>query len=314
MNDFLKQIELNDDIAIIGHINPDGDCVGACLGLYNYILDNYSHKKVTVFLQEIVQKFQFLNGAKQVCSVPNDHVYDLAISLDCGDRNRHGEFYDIFGRAKYTMCIDHHESNTGFGNYFCCEPNASSACEVLYKHLENDKINLETATCLYLGIVHDTGVFKYSSTSEETLTIAGKLLTKGVDSQEIIDDTFFKVSYNQNLLAANTILNSKLYFDGKVIVSLITTEIFEKFNCTKSDTDGIVDKLRITDGVEVAIFAYQKGEDYYKFSLRSVKYVDVNKIACEIGGGGHIRAAGCEAHGNFEEALDKILMMIKEQL
>lgn len=314
MNNFLDNIKEAKCIAIIGHINPDGDCVGSCLGLYNYICDNYENKQVDVYLQPIATKFRFLKGADLIKNQSEDKAYDLAISLDCGDTDRHGEFSGIFANAKETICIDHHRSNTGFGNYFYLDADASSTCEFLYRFICDGTISTECAECLYLGMVHDTGVFKYPATSEETMTIAGKLISKGVRTQYIIDETFYKVSYNQNQLTGKALLNAKLHLDGKVISTCITTDMFKEFNTTKDDTDGIVDKLRVTDGVEVAILAYQKGEDLFKFSLRSISYVDVSKIAIAFGGGGHIRAAGVDIKGNFDVTLDKILKMIEEQL
>lgn len=301
-------------IAIMGHVRPDGDCIGSCLGLYNYLIENYPDKEINVYLEEVAAKFAFLPGADKVITSASDKIYDLAISLDCGDTDRHGKFGPIFDTAKDTIALDHHRSNLGFGNYFYCDPDASSASEVLYNHFEADKVSLNCATCLYLGIVHDTGVFKYSCTSESTMKIAGSLLAKGVNSQSIIDDTFYKVTFKQNKLSGEALLRAKLYLNDKVIVTCVDKELFDKYNATKADTDGIVDKIRVTEGVEVAIFAYQLSDTSYKFSLRSVSYVDVSKISVAFGGGGHMRAAGFEAKGDYEESLHKILHMIEEQI
>lgn len=314
MEMFLDKIKQAKTIAILGHINPDGDCVGSCLGLYNYIMDNYEDIRTTVYLQPIADKFKFLKGAELINNHPEDVVYDLAISLDCGDTDRHGEFSNIFANAKDTICLDHHRSNTGFGNYFYLDADASSTCEVLYRFICDGVISTECAECLYLGMVHDTGVFKFPATSEETMTIAGKLISKGVRTQYIIDETFYKVTYNQNRLTGKALLNAKLHLDGKVISTCVTTDMFREYNTTKDDTDGIVDKLRVTDGVEVAILAYQKGEDLFKYSLRSISCVDVSRIAVAFGGGGHIRAAGVDIKGSFETTIKQILVMIEEQL
>ncbi|MGN0435889.1 MAG: bifunctional oligoribonuclease/PAP phosphatase NrnA, partial [Wujia sp.] len=250
----------------------------------------------------------------KICSSCEKKVYSLAISLDCGDRDRHGIFSPIYAGAKATMCLDHHRSNEGFGDYYYCDPNASSTCEVLCRHLDMDKISLQAAECLYLGIIHDTGVLKYPSTSEETMICTGRLMSKGVRTQYIIDETFYKVSYNQNLLTGRALLESKLHLDNRVISTCVTLDMFQEYGASRSETDGIVDKIRVVDGVEVAIFVYQLDEERYKFSLRSVAYVDVSRIAVAFGGGGHLRAAGFEVSGDYEEKLSIILDMIKEQL
>lgn len=312
--EFLTKIEKANTIAIVGHIRPDGDCIGACLGLYNYLITKYKDRQVVVYLQPIADKFAFLNGSDLIRHTKDEIVYDLGISLDCGDTDRHGEFASIFADAKDTICIDHHRSNQGFGSLFVCKPNASSCCEVLYDFFEEEDITKECAECLYLGIVHDTGVFKYPSTTQKTMQIAGTLLSMGARSQYIIDHTFYMVTYKQNRLAGQALLDAKLLLNGKVIATLVTEEMFRQFDACKADTDGIVDKLRVTEGVEVAIFVYQLDKDCYKYSLRSVSYVDVSKIAVAFGGGGHIRAAGFEAKGAFTDSFNKILTMLNEQL
>ena len=314
MKEFIEKIQAANSIAILGHIRPDGDCIGSCLGLYNYINDNMPDKMVCVYLQPIMDKFKFLKGADDIVSTPEEKVYDLAISLDCGDTDRHGEFTNIYSCAKDTVCLDHHRSNMGFGNFFYCDPDASSCCEVLCRFLDMDKISYEAAEAFYLGIIHDTGVLKYPSTSEQTMICAGKLISKGVRTQYIIDETFYKVNYRQNRLTGKALLDSKLHLDGKVISTCVTKAMFDEFQATKDDTDGIVDKIRVTDGIEVAIFVYQLSEDVFKFSLRSVSYVDVSKIAVSFGGGGHIRASGFEAKGDYETNLNIVLGMIAKQL
>lgn len=312
---WMDLIEHAKTIGIFGHKNPDGDCVGSCLGLYNYILDYDPGKQVTVYLDKISDKFMFLKGADKICHESKDKSLDLAISLDCGDRDRHGIFYDMFGNADKTACLDHHRSNQGFGDYYYCDPDASSTCEVLYRHLYADKISLACAECLYLGIVHDTGVFKYAACTKDTLHVAGDLLSRGVDAQKIIDDTFYRVSYNQNLLMGQAMLHTRLALSGQVAYTFVTQDMFRTFSCGKEETDGIVDRIRVIDGVEVAILAYQlRSDGPIKVSLRSIRTVDVSKIAVAYGGGGHIRAAGFEVQGDFETILAHILDMIEEQL
>ncbi len=311
-SELLNLIEDAKTIGIFGHIRPDGDCVGSCLGLYNYIRDNYD-AEVTVYLEKIPDKFSFLKGADAICHEPESRELDLAISLDCGDRDRHGSFYELFGMAKKSACLDHHRSNRGFGDYYYCDADASSASEVLFRHIEPDKISLACAECLYLGIVHDTGVFKYAACTKDTMQAAGELLAHGVDAQKIIDDTFYRVSYKQNLLMGQAMVNAKLALSGQVVYTFVTKEMFETFGCGKEETDGIVDRIRVIDGVEVAIFVYQLG-DAMKVSLRSIRKVDVSRIAVAYGGGGHIRAAGFEVIGDFDTVVADIIKRIEEQL
>jgi len=315
MNDFLREIENAGTIVILGHKRPDGDCVGSCLGVYNYVLDNYSDKTVDIYLDEFSQEFAFLRGADKIWHEKQDKSYDLCISLDSGDLDRHGEFESYFHDAKRTMCIDHHVSNVGFGDVCFVKTECSAAAEVIYTLLEEEKIGVECAECLYLGIVHDTGVFKHSNTTKQTMEIAGALLEKGARSNVVIDGTFYKKTFKQNKMLAKALDAAFLMFGGKVIVSCLTKDVFDEYEATNLDTDGVVDALRITDGVECALWMYEyPKQGTFKCSLRSNDYVNVNLIACAFGGGGHVRAAGCEVDGDKDTIILKVTDLIKEQI
>ena len=179
-------------VAISGHIRPDGDCIGSCLGLYNYIKENYQSVDVDVYLQPFSEKFNFLKYSDLVKHEnTTDKKYDLFIMLDSSSADRMGEFLPIFENAAKTLCIDHHISNEKFAMENIVFPEASSTCEVLYGLMDEEKIGYHTAEALYMGIVHDSGAFKYSNTSAKTMSIAGKLMEKGIPFTSIIDNTFY---------------------------------------------------------------------------------------------------------------------------
>ena len=309
-----QMLEAADSICILGHVRPDGDCVGSTLTMYNYIIDRYKGKTVDVFLETFPASMKFLNGARKVKHDAQGRHYDLAISMDVSDIERLGKFKDLYLTSISTVCIDHHVSNPGFGDLCFVDPDASSTCEAFAELIDPEEVSLNTASCMYLGLVHDTGVFKYSCTRRYTMELAGILLEKGVDSSYIIDETFYKKSYKQNLLMARTILESVQYLDGKAIVGYISKDTMKDFKANVLDTEGIVEQLRLTEGVEIAIFAYQLTKKSYKFSLRAKNYADVNVIAKEFGGGGHVKAAGFEATGVYEEILNKVLEEAKKQI
>lgn len=314
MNDLIREIENADSIAITGHINPDGDCIGSTLGMYNYITSNYPGKKVQVYLQKFPDVFMFLNGASEVKHETDDEIYDLFMSLDCGDPDRFTPFAQYFETAKRTLCIDHHISNKGFGDVCYVEPQACSAAEAIFKLLDEDKINQPCAEALYMGIVHDTGVFKHSNTTRSAMTIAGILIEKGARPSFVIDETFYKKTLTQNKLLGYALLGMKQFANGKIAHTLLTFEDFEKFGASKMDTDGIVDQLRLTSGTEVAFLMYQSGENEYKISLRANNIVNVSEIACSHGGGGHVKAAGCNIKGDPDKIVAEIVAEIEKQL
>ncbi len=302
------------NVAIGGHVRPDGDCVGSCMALAEYIRKWYSECNVDVYLEEIAEEYKCIVGTDQIIHEIPETCYDLFICLDCGDEDRLGFSGKLFEDAKRTYCIDHHISNTAFADDSYIVPDASSTAELVYHVMEDKKITLEIATALYLGIVHDTGVFQYSCAKPSTFRVAAKLLEKGVDAPTLITDTYYEKTYIQNRMLGIALNKSRLHEGGKVISSVITTKEMEELQANPKDLDAIVSQLRITKGVEVAIFLYQTGENSYKISLRAKDYVDVSKVAVTFGGGGHIKASGASMDGTSEEIINKLLTELKEQL
>ena len=302
-------------VAISGHIRPDGDCIGSCLGVWNYIQDNYPDIQADVYLEQIVPKFRFLKGADLVktdCS--EERNYDLFISLDASDRERLGETVKYLDTAKRSVCVDHHITNPGFADENWIVADASSASELAWEIMEEEKISKRTAEALYMGIAHDTGVFQYSNTSPKTMQIAGSLIAKGINFSQIVDNTFYKKTYIQNQILGRALVESILLLDGRIIVGRVRQKDMEFYGAIPADLDGIVSQLRVTDGVEVAIFLYETGNHQYKVSLRSNGPVDVSAVCAYFGGGGHVKAAGCTMYGTVYDVINNLTLHIEKQL
>lgn len=310
LSDILKDVK---SVGITGHIRPDGDCTGSVLALYNYIVENMPETDVDLYLEQPGSEFYYLKNIDKIKNTPEDKKYDMFFVLDCSSLDRIEPFISCFNNASKTVCIDHHVSNTGFTDLSKIEPQASSACEVLYGTMDADKISRNVAECIYTGIIHDTGVFKYSCTSKKTMEIAGEMMEKGIDYSDIIDNTFYKKTYVQNQILGRALLESVLFYDGKCIFTTVTIDEMEFYGVTGRELGGIVEQLRLTDGVEVAIFLYQTGEEEYKVSLRSKKKIDVAAIATQFGGGGHVRAAGYTAKGSVYQIINSIGELIEKQ-
>jgi len=313
MNKLLELIENAKNIAITGHVSPDGDCTGSTLALYNYITENFEGKQVRVCLEKPSMKFSYMNGFDLISEDPFLEA-DLLVSLDASDRERLGSRGVMLDTAKESICIDHHVTNTNFAKFNIVEDFRSSTCELLYTLLDYDKISVNTAVCLYTGIVHDSGVFKYQSTTRQTMEIAGALIDKGFDFTKIIDDTYFKKNFNATRLLGLVLTNAKLIFDGKCCYGLLDYDTWTGYIDDKKKMDGIIDNLRNIDGVEIALFMYETAKDEHKVSLRSIN-ANVSSIAAALGGGGHMRAAGATVYGKADELLENtILPMIKKEL
>lgn len=303
-------------VAIGGHIRPDGDCIGSCMGLYNYIKDNYPLiHTLDVYLEPVSDTYRFIKGVDQIRhSCDGEVCYDLFIALDNADLNRLVPGKSCFLSAKETVNIDHHISNTKYAMTNYVRPKASSACEVVYGLMDKKKVGLETAQALYIGLICDTGVFRHSCTSKHTLKVAGELISKGIDFPKLIDEVFYQKTYIQNLILGQALLESFLLLDGKVICSIITQKELNFYEASTSDLEGVIDQLRVTKGVEVAVLVTELDEANYKVSMRSNGLVNVNKVAAFFGGGGHNQAAGCTISGSQDDIISNLTKHIEEQL
>ena len=303
-------------VAIGGHVRPDGDCVGSTLGLYQYIKKCFPNIHVDVYLEDIPESFKSMIPVSEeiLHEIDSKKIYDLFVALDCGDAGRLGFSAPLFENAKATVCIDHHVSNTSFADENYIVPDASSTSELVYNLLDKEKITTEIAECLYLGIVHDTGVFQYSCTSPETMEAAADLMRKGIRSNEIIDKTFYEKTYAQNQILGRALLESFLFMDGKCIVSYITKKIMDFHGVTPKDLEGIVSQLRVIKDVKVAILLYETAPQEYKVSLRATGDIDVSKVAGFFGGGGHKKAAGVTMKGTVHDILNNLAEQIDLQL
>lgn len=301
-------------VGITGHIRPDGDCVGSVMGLYNYICDNFPGITAEVLLEKPGEEFGYIRHIEDIHYEPTNTQYDVFFVMDCSSTDRIAPFAACFEKAKRTVNIDHHQSNAAFTDTALVVPDCSSTCELLYTVLDEEKISKAVAECIYTGIIHDTGVFKYSCTAQSTMTIAGKMMALGINYSDIIDNSFYKKTYIQNQVLGRALLESVLFYNGKCIFSAITRNTMDFYGIEGKDLGGIVEQLRLTDGIEVAIFLYETGVNEFKVSLRSKNYIDVNRIAAFFGGGGHIRAAGCTMQGTIHDIINNIGAQLELQM
>ena len=302
-------------VALGGHIRPDGDCVGSCMGLYLYLKERYPQIETDVYLEKIPEKFHLLSDVEVILhEAPEQKKYDLFICLDCGDKDRLGFSAPLFEQAAHTLCIDHHISNRAFADDNYIVPDASSTSELVYTILEPDYISRVCAEALYMGIAHDTGIFQYSCTSPETMETAAQLMRKGIHADEIVDKTYYEKTYVQTQILGKALLESMLVMHKKCVVSYVSAKDLRFFEATPADLDAVVSQLRYTEGTEVAMFLYELEPQVYKVSLRANGNVDVSRVARYFGGGGHVRAAGLTMKGTVHDVINNVLEQIALQL
>lgn len=311
ISEFLEGVST---VAIAGHMHPDGDCIGSCMGLYLYLKENYPELVVKVYLETPKPEFAFIKASDEICTVyDGSEKPDLLILNDISSIDRIGVAGAAIQDAGKTLCFDHHKTNEAAFTWKFNDPAASSASEVVWRFLDQEKISYACAEALYTGIVHDTGVFQYTCTSPETMRVAASLMEKGIAYSRIIDETFYQKTWAQNHMLGVVLADCKLHLDGFCISATVSQALMKENGIGPKDMDGIVAQMRNTAGVDVAVFIYETEDGAWKASLRSRKSTDVSVIAKSFGGGGHVRAAGCTVQGDPEEILKEILAQIAAQ-
>ena len=314
---FEEMLREADSVCILGHISPDGDCLGSTLGLYTYLQNRYPEKKAQVYLEEPSPKFAFLNGFDSIQTENStEQTYDLCIVCDCADDRRLGKFRKYLTRAKASFLVDHHITNSGFCDENVIEAGASSASELVYSLIDVRYFDRKLAECIYTGIIHDTGVFKYNCTGRRTMEIATLCMETGIGFGDIIDKTFYSMEFQAKKLLGQVLAGMSRELDGRIVYCTLDRKTMNEAGITCSrDTDGFIDNIRTTDGALGAAFFYQLPDGSYKASLRSnTQALDVSAIAAKHDGGGHRPAAGCTLRGDIQAGIRGILEEMKEQL
>ena len=312
--DILNECKNAGRIGISGHVRPDGDCTGACLGLWQYLRRCLPEADVKVYLEKPADIFSELKGYQEIVTdFPEEAPFDVYFVLDTS-ADRLGGAEKYFHAAAKKLNLDHHVSNPGCGDVNYLRPQVGSTCELLYDLMDRDRMDRDIAMAVYTGIIHDTGVFQYSNTSPDTMRKGAELISYGFDFARLIQETFYQKTYVQTQIMGRTLMESICFMDGRCIVGSVDRRTMDFYQAEPRDLDGIVNQLRNIKGVSCAIFMYQTGGQEYKVSLRSDETVNVAKVAEYFGGGGHVRAAGCTMTGTFHDCVNNLSLHIEEQL
>ncbi len=312
MNDILQSIAQSSSIALITHINPDGDAIGSTIALM-HALDKME-KSVDVYCQDnIPSMFDFLDGVNRITK-PDQSTknYDLVIALDCSDPDRMGTCAPIMDRAITSANIDHHVSNTFYANINVVDEEASATGEIIYKLVTQLEIepNKSIAEALYTAIVSDTGRFSFSNTTSKTHRIVAHLIEWGADVVKLSNLLFNNHSLEWVRLLGQAINSLAIYYDGKVAIMHITQAMMDRVGATEEHSNGIIQYAKDITGVELAALLREVNDSTIKVSLRSQSIIDVSLLAQEFGGGGHKRAAGCTINLPLIPAQDSLMKAI----
>ena len=308
IDQILKCIKKSKNIVIVTHENPDGDAVGSSLAMYHALKG--LKKNVDIIIPEYAKCFNELPGIDEVIK-ESDKVYDLAISLDAATDKLLNVWVKYFREADQRIVIDHHSTNTMFGDINYVDLSSPACAQVVYMLIKHYrwKITPEIGTCIMAGIITDTGGFQYSGVSRDTFNIAAELLDAGVNISKVYKKVFDTKTKSRIALDRMEFLE-----DDKIAFTYITNEDEKKVNAGVGDYEGIVSEGRSIEGVEVSIFLHELKDGEFKISLRSNSYVNVSDVCIMFGGGGHIRAAGAKMTADPLVIRDKVVNEVKRQL
>ncbi|OUM88383.1 MAG: hypothetical protein BAA01_08410 [Bacillus thermozeamaize] len=311
-------ISEHDQFLVISHLSPDGDAIGSTLAMVG-ILKALKKRYCVVNPDRLPKKYGILPWADEILSSEErgtEGPYHHVIALDCADEKRMEPFPSRFAAGARILNIDHHPTNTRYGTVNLVLPEAAATAQLVYYLAETLQVPLEEplATCLYTGILTDTGGFRYSNTKAEVMRIASRLLDAGVNPGKLAEQFLERISEAHLHVLQKALSRLQREMDGRLAWMYVTQEDLREAGATEADMDGLVQYPLRIEGVEVGLLFREMSPASCKVSLRSRERVDVAKIAGLFGGGGHARAAGCTVEGPLLAVMEQVRASVQKEL
>ena len=300
-----------DNILILTHRNPDGDTLGSGFALLRALKDMGKRARL-INADPIPKKFSFLYES----ITQDDFTEDFVVSVDVAERKLLGESFALKYGDRVDLAIDHHETSRAFAKKTYCESDSASCCEVIYLLIKamGTPITKEIADCIYTGCSTDTGCFRYSNVTPRTLRIAAELIEAGADHSRINVRMFETRTMGDFMLHKMCLDTLSVFGGGKVALISVTKAMLSECGVDRSALDAVKPITRQIEGVEIGITLKEEREGVIGISVRTGENFDAAAICARFGGGGHVRAAGCEIKGSIEEAKEKIRKYITEEV
>jgi len=312
----LEVIRENQTFCIVGHIRPDGDCIGSQLALA-YALRNEG-KTVACWNQDTIpEKYRFLNADSLMEKPKRGEKFDCVISLDCANYERLGRVGECINDRKILINIDHHESNPRYGDVNWVSPREPSTGELLYRMFKIARwpVNKAMADCLFTAVSTDTGSFQYPTTRPGTFHAGAELVAKGANLAKICNEVYQSYPLSRAKLLKHVYSKFRLTAGDRIAWFWLKKADFTRTGAESDDTEGLIDHIRAIEPVVVACVFEEIDPQLTRISLRSKDTrVNVNEIAAQFGGGGHPAAAGARIAGSPLSAQRRVLSAIKKAL
>ncbi len=304
------------NIVVMGHVDPDADCIGAMLAI-KLALENETRKIDAVLANQPPDNLFFLPGIEQIIPLEQyQQKPDMILLVDCSDLERAGAEAMIESWRDIPIAvIDHHDSATPMGDLLWIKPAASATCELIYELLKNLQIplNKEIATCIYAGIVSDTGCFRYQNTTPECFIYASDLLTYHIDTQ-LVRVQLFECRTLASIKMIGTAMVSLEEVEPWLVMMKLTIADKQKYGARAQDCNNIINYALYKKGAEVALLFDEIEENKVKVSFRSRDNYNVGKIAMALGGGGHVAAAGATMMCSLLECIAQVVETVKKEI
>lgn len=301
---------------ITAHQNLEGDALGSEIAMHN-LLKKLGKRSTIVNHDPVPATYAFLKGTQAIKKYrPNLKVnFDVFIALDCSDACRCGSVFELADSSKFVINIDHHISNTRFGQVNWIEPAASSVAEMIFLLYEKMQvsINQDAASALYAGILTDTGSFHYPNTTASTHRAAAELLKAGVDSFAIYRNIYESFSFSDMENLAKILSKMQKYSGERIIVFQIERKLLRAKELNMDLSENILSFGRAIRNCEVCVL-FKEQLNRVRVNFRSPGKIDVNRIARFFGGGGHHTSSGCTIKGSLKQVKPKVINKIKEHL
>jgi len=311
IQNIVREIAESHSFLLTSHEHPDGDAVASALAFASFL--KKTGKDVCVhFRDPVPDTFKFLPGIDLVQAHIPDRDFDVAIVLDIGELKRAGDEFCSFSRAARSINLDHHLSCEPFADYNLVDPAAAATGVLVYRIISASgyDIDSETALCLYVAIISDTGSFHYSNANQEAFVIAGHMIGCGVNAWYVTENLYENQPRSRLELLSKSLATFELTANEKAASMTVDLSMYAETGADPELTDGFINYPRSVKGVELAIFFRQLETCVYKVGFRSKGLVNVADIAAQLGGGGHHNAAGCTMSGHLEEIKAKVYAIV----
>jgi len=303
-------------ICVVGHVRPDGDCIGSQLGLTLAL--RAEGKQVVCWNQDSVPaKYRFLDPNKDFAKPKSGEEFDLVIATDCASYERLGTVTEFIQQRKLLINIDHHESNTRYGDANWISPREPSTGELIYRILKTARwpITKQIADCLFTAVSTDTGSFQYATTRPGTFHVGAELVTRGANLAKICNEVYQSFPLSRARLLKHIYNKFKLTHNDRIAYFWLKQADLSRTGADTNDTEGLIDHIRAIEPVVVACVFEEVEPEVTRISLRSKnKEVNVSDICAQFGGGGHPAAAGARIAGRPMSIQRRVIAAIKKAI